>query len=1214
MDSMRFKYFVLVALLLGILSNALAIDFYDGMVENYGTGTTTVGKLWSGCLNDEVYTILEAEVEVVKALPLVYNEWLVSATKTFSSSADAPIWEGVYNSTGGYAPEQGRTIKMLAMGDYNYWEEIPSQISEKTKCFGPGGSLVDCSPLYYRVKELYINTLRNITTDETLKVAYITEFCGAYSPKPEAFMKFIFNSTTSNFVYYYDDEAVYPTRVWYYSGNKTVHTDYNIDYDFSSTWTLDHLYPPVRVELACCSGMYCAPPDPFIRGDIYGCSAGTMKVGGVGTTSNLEFPIVAEMRESNCNYGSQGANTGSVEIDILPLHSRSRTYKQGDLAANSTPFMFIVSPNTCSGLTNVYGCTYAGYTNTTGSEINWGALGTNSTPANWGLIAPVIGCTNNVVGQRYYMIMAPFMAKMKDTLSDPGSLYGTVGRNTAAYLDSGLKSTYVYDSDRFETWMSVYQVSDARAQGGGCYYTSSIGYSNRTNFFDIIGAEPFGGKILSNEVDFTSVCSSDTADYCGTNYLRCDPITKVCVVDTSIDIFSCSDDDKFVYTDSCDVEHSCKTCGDMCNEYSNYITCGDYCIGEAERFECGADNNQYLVTSCGTVLNMNCTSGQCSRGNCVGGVTSTLYTFDYSTAADLGQVSLNITSGSGNTTVSVSTGVTGIANVNLPVGVYNITASKTGYITQIATIAFDTAYRSGCAKVEKGKAYAPCQFGMKTTTAASSSSICIKVEDDIGDPVLGADVNMTLGGVSHVGATGLRGEYYDFDTDSPCAYFDLTNGTVNIAIFMDGYTPLTDSFFVNSGVDYYKTYTMTATGGIDVSGNSENGESSRFLNGKAMVTITPPITGTMEIVRQDVVAYRCGDLGCQTYKPMTFLQPVCTEGRCPQDVGVAFAGMVADRDPINANIDESSRGFLMAAKSIFDIMDIVVKPTCSILHSAFSEGAGFSDPCYAITFGDKILFNPTTSGEVPKSLYIGMNEIPYEVNIEGIGTATAYAIKNFADNSTAVCSQYGIKSKLFVPGGFTRFTTDYLIFAMDSDQYMADFSDRNEYSLTINGVKLEGTRMELKTNGLYRSYLRRGYLSYGWGAGYEASRFVKPITSMRVTAGVPIKLKLDENEVNGDVYAKIKKHNYASIEPGYGDEACQNLALDDSNFKVVTTMSYIIRGDDGNNAVVNAPVEGSASNVDWFAPSRIAVVMMIGGPIIIVGVILVLGLLIIILK
>jgi hypothetical protein len=1209
---MRFKYFVLVALLLGILSNALAIDFYDGMVENYGIGTNTVGEVWSGCFDDEPYTVLEAEVEIVKAVPVTYNEWVVEATKTFTNEDEAPIWDGFYNSTGSFDLKQSMSIKMLAMGDYNYWEEIPSQISVRTKCFGPGGSFVECSPAYYRVKELYIDTLRNITTDENLKVAYLTEFCGAYSPKPEAFIKFVFNDTTGNFVYYYDDEAVYPTRVWYYNTNRTVYTDYGMYIDFDSTWQVTTLAAPGTPQGSDCDIVR------RVTGNVFGCYSGTMKLSSVTATQDMGFPIFAEMRMASCNFAGTGPNSGSLELDVTPMYMRHKIYRIG--TTTGTFYVPKLEALVCGGMQMTHTGESAAYVNLTNSAyigfpIEGNPPSINTTSTSFGL-RNYVGFTcdcSGICSTSRTIYPNPFIIKLKDTMSDMSTINAVYGHGGHTY-NPIIANRWVNpgDNQRMTSWIALFQISSLG--GTDCSYVNTVGFSDESEFFNIIGNETFGGMIQANEVDFNSVCLSDTADYCGTNSLRCDPTTKVCVADVGLDIYSCSDDDKLIYVDECDVEHSCKTCGDMCNEYSNYITCGDYCIGEAERFECGADNNQYLVTSCGTVLNMNCTSGQCSRGNCVGGVTSTLYTFDYSTAADLGQVSLNITSGSGNTTVSVSTGVTGIANVNLPVGVYNITASKTGYITQIATIAFDTAYRSGCAKVEKGKAYAPCQFGMKTTTAASSSSICIKVEDDIGDPVLGADVNMTLGGVSHVGATGLRGEYYDFDTDSPCAYFDLTNGTVNIAIFMDGYTPLTDSFFVNSGVDYYKTYTMTATGGIDVSGNSENGESSRFLNGKAMVTITPPITGTMEIVRQDVVAYRCGDLGCQTYKPMTFLQPVCTEGRCPQDVGVAFAGMVADRDPINANIDESSRGFLMAAKSIFDIMDIVVKPTCSILHSAFSEGAGFSDPCYAITFGDKILFNPTTSGEVPKSLYIGMNEIPYEVNIEGIGTATAYAIKNFADNSTAVCSQYGIKSKLFVPGGFTRFTTDYLIFAMDSDQYMADFSDRNEYSLTINGVKLEGTRMELKTNGLYRSYLRRGYLSYGWGAGYEASRFVKPITSMRVTAGVPIKLKLDENEVNGDVYAKIKKHNYASIEPGYGDEACQNLALDDSNFKVVTTMSYIIRGDDGNNAVVNAPVEGSASNVDWFAPSRIAVVMMIGGPIIIVGVILVLGLLIIILK
>lgn len=975
--------------------------------------------------------------------------------------------------------------------------------------------------------------------------------------------------------------------------------------DFDSTWQVSNFVAPGSSSYFTYTG--------FISGNVFGCYSGTMKLSSVTAAQDMEFPIFAEMRMSACNFAGAGINSGSLELDISPMYIKSKIYKVGSQVG--TYYMPFMAAPMCTGATTATGES-AAYTNfTNGAIIDFPyppPVSVNSTPTSYGLRNFVgIVCSTSCTGAcaPYVLYPNPFISKTKDTLSSMDTITNVYGSGPGANIYPSTANKWVnpLDGDRMTTWISFMKTSVSYS---GQSYTNIVGYTDENEFYNIIGNETFGGKISAIEVDFNSVCSSDTADYCGTNYLRCDPDTDICVADVGIDTFSCSDDDKLIYVDSCDVENSCMTCGGMCTEYSNYITCGDYCIGEAERFECGADNNQYLVTTCGTVLNMNCTSGQCSRGNCVGGVTSVIYTFDYSTAADLGQVSINITSGSGNITSSVSTGVTGLVNVNLPVGVYNITLSKTGYVTQTATIAFDTEYRSGCAKVEQGKAYAPCQFGMKTTAAATSSSICVKVEDDLGDPVLGANVNITLDGVSHVGATGLRGEYYDFDTDSPCAYFDSTNDTANVTVQMDGYSPVTDSFFVNSGVDYYKTYTLTATGGIEVSGNIDNGGSSKFLNGKAIVTITPPITGTMEVVRQDVIAYRCGDIGCQTYKPMTFLQPVCTEGRCPQDVAAVFASQTAGIDPINANLDESSRWSVGIAKSIFDIMDIVVQPVCAIIGS----GNTFSDPCYTITFGDKILFNPTTSGEVSKSLFIGLNEIPYEVNIEGIGTATAYAIKNFADNSTAVCSQYGIKSKLFVPGGFTKFTTDYLIFSVDADQYMADFSDRNEYSLTINGVKLEGTRMSIKTNGLYRSYLRRGYLSYGWGAGYEDSRFVKPITSLRVVAGVPVKLKLDENEVNGDVYAKIKKHNYASIEPGYGDEACQNLALDDSNFKVVTTMSYIIRGDDGNKAVVNAPVEGGASNVDWFAPSRLAIGLMIGGPIVIIGVILVLGLLIIILK
>lgn len=1154
------KFYVLLAMMLCTCGVAIGSSTYIDQCANFNVTTqqctqTILDVAWEDAGGE--YSVVRTTIPVYKQVDTAYND---VGTDIFLYN----IPNGTISFDSLNPEHRVKITQLVGTGSYAYEVEVPFSVdTQYSYCYSDeeGWSDTLCSSSYSNgwLKSTTFYVMSDYPSSPTNFYLYTTSIPqGSVIPFTRLYYS---NQTICNGCVSEYSNNKYPALVQWNLGTMTYKggdyinyewlldfdTDFDLTYGQSGYYTLSYCSSygvgDAGLKASQLFGVTGCNPPSFSNFDT---DPGTY----INSTTHMNVVL------TGCNAFGLGAGTGSLFLDVYPNAIYGELYisssgtptsyfdvyaysaKQfGDCQTTSTTLYTWYTPSNSfngtgqykdytqigfgnnntlymDGATTYYDCDYWNRRQCSGASIIGGIVG-SSPYAGW-------KDTNSVYGQSGVTSRIRFY---------PDSPF--VGGQTIQFYYANAKEY------QFGAWASLKDKAHAYGKEGGKLRVMVPGES--------IGYEACG--------------TDDTPDYCSS--VIYDPVTSKYILSNNYNI-KC-ENGYLGYDNYCGSFVSCQTCGSCvetrdAQDMLTKVMCGTTCMGIPTGFYCGDNNNKYLNTTCGSSLVATCNSGKCENGECVGGVSGAITVVD-TVGNWLGGSNIHLQSETDYYNVTGTTDGNGMLQFNLPADTYDITITKDGFTTVNSVVVVDSTYYSGCSPVSNGRVTGiSCRFTLKSGIEANDTSLRVIVMDETYTPMYGVTVNFTSPTQSFEWATDPYGKYG--------VVFNPANETVNITLNKPGFVPESDSVYLTTGQDLLLTYIMIQVSNITVTGNAGTG--SRFMNGKAILSVTPPITGTMTVLRQDVIAYRCSDSTCTTYKPMTFFQPIWEPGSSPDDKGIS-----------------SKKRF--GSKTLYDLFE----------ESGAKYGALGNVPIYlAVSIASDLVgsssITSTTSPTFTDTNFMGRQTETIDITINGV-VKQVRVIKNFRSNSTHICSMFGDSVNLMYYGGYNSFLTDYVIFDVHYDAYFADILDSNTYSLNVDGAKLDGTRTEIKTNPIFKPYLRRGYPSHSWMRGYELNKFVRTLKAQRVTAGTTMKLTLMESDVVGDIFSRLQKGDHSSVEPTTNDKACASLTLDDSNFKVITYVTMMIDGDDGSKSIVTVPLESRTSNVNWFAPEKIMILGAIAG-------------------
>jgi hypothetical protein len=1109
----------------------------------------------------EEFNVLRTDISVNKQTSIAYSD-IGTDIMLYN------IGEGTVSIDFNNPQHSFKITQAVGAGGYDYEEEVPFSVDTQfAYCYKNDGSgdtvlcrAFDSSGWLHTITLYVVGDYPSSTTHLFL---YTTDQDpDGNSPFPELYQA---NQTLCNgCVSEYSDNK-YPVRIQWDRGLQTYwggdtseyewYLNFDTDFDLTSGDTGYYTY-------GYCSG-YGTKRQMLTASKIFGVSGCTgSSFSNFDSISGNSLNSTAHMSAvlTGCNAFGLGAGTGSLYLDIYPnaIKGFLTVFASGAISNSFELNTFFDGDYTCSA-TNPQ------------TKVYYGSSSMFSTSGEYKNYTSILFADNNTLLTDGYTLRTGCNFLYQDQCGGASVIYGMVGQAPfTGWADINSvygRSGYVIGSDAY-TQMKPYPdnpfpgditipffVANGRENNFGAWSTV-------LDKAESYGQESGGIRILIAGGNLGYTCSAeDDVDYCSA--VVSDPATGNFILTDNYNL-KC-ESGYLGYDNYCGTFVSCQNCGSCIEtrDDENMLTkvmCGTTCMGTPIGYYCNEDNNKYLNTTCGSSLIATCSSGKCENGECVGGVSGAITVVD-TYGNWLSGTNVYLQSETDYFNVTGTTDANGMLRFNLPSDMYDITLTKLGFTTLDATVVVDSSYYAGCSPVYDNKITGTsCRFVLKSGTEANATSLRVIVMDETYTPLSGVTVNFTSPTQSFEGFTDLYGKYI--------ATFDPANETVSITLDKSTFVPESDSVYLTTGQDILLTYTMVQVANITVSGNAGTG--SRFMNGKAILSVTSPITGTMTVLRQDVIAYRCSDSTCTTYKPMTFFQPVWEPGSSPDDKGVS---------------NRKSFG----SKSIYDLF--------ADSNAKYGLLGNIPAAVFVSTVGDLIGGSEIKSSTSPTFVdtnFVGRETETIDITIDG-SVHQVKVMKNFRSNTTYICSMFGDSVNLMYPGGYNSFLTDYVIFDVNYNAYFADVLDSNTYSLDIDGATLIGTRTEIKTNPIFKPYIRRGYPSYSWMRGYEVDKFIRTLKAQRVTAGTTIKLQLMEYDVVGDIVSRLQKGDHSSIEPTANSKACASLTLDDSNFKVITYVTMLIEGDDGSKSIVTVPLESRVSNVNWFAPEKIMILGAIAG-------------------
>jgi len=659
-----------------ILTSAISTDFLHGIVTNYGIGAYQIGEVWTGYSNWQDY-IKEADVNITKNYTAAYNNYVVEAVGAFTNQISAPIWEGSAGGIGEtspsgqyYEPHQ-RNIKVIQQID-GVWQEIPSQISKDTVCFDNMGSAISCSSTYYRVKVLklyYVSNMADLST--SFKVIYQTRPLGS---SPLYFYRFSYDSITGTYLQYNGTESVYTPLIKYTSATQLVNASSNMIIDFASDWKVTSMYAG--------QSTYGTMP---ITGDAFRAYSGTMTINGLPVGYDVNSSVVLEMKMTGANIMSQGSNTGTLYLDIMPTMIRHELQTTTpDVSANDYYLYFdtVTLSGTC---TNGFPCSLNGYTGTTTAFTNKSSesipfvtysttLASNTTSTSFGSSSGSayfdlhFAGTAHEFNQNTPFVILTKSGKKLQTVGQHGfkCSIGACGNGETGdyYSKNYMQATASFSAgDSWVSYISLYQ----KAVTG---YSQIQGFSTREIAYTSLNYEPNGGKIKTF-ITFSPYCITTT-------------YTGNCNSDNMYEWtgLSCLSSNNIGYSDNCGNSYSCLPC-DSCTDNGASFTCDGICIPKYTSSVTCYEGNLKIIDDCGIAYE-NCEYG-CLSGACLTTESVTklqVYVNDPVNSTVVSGAIVNLHGAITGFDKNLTTNFDGLVTFYVPSTVcYSVYASKLGYIT-----------------------------------------------------------------------------------------------------------------------------------------------------------------------------------------------------------------------------------------------------------------------------------------------------------------------------------------------------------------------------------------------------------------------------------------------------------------------------------------------------------------------------------------------------
>jgi hypothetical protein len=847
---MKLKMLLPFALIL--ISSLAAVSFYEGIVENYGLGNSKVGEVWTGQSNYKNY-VKEATFTVTRKASQSYIDFPIEIVSQFPDAITAPVWGGI--TAGGVISftEQMRFKVLKETSDV--WNEVPFQISYKTKCYvGLGPNEADCSVTNFRVSLLDLYFLDNITTDtQQYKISYMTSAGNPY--------RFIYNETSGN--YYYTTDS-FPARVSFsVSPKKIMVPEINENVTFDSSWNFNGMYAGTYTNTAQNTDT------AYIDTDFIGCSSGAFKIFGITPINDVNAPIIIETSKTGCNYLGKGLNTGYYMMDFFPYYKYAHIYSTSD-AAESNAYLInlyvdaYVSQSACGSGTGGTTTQASNYLNTSLAMVNFAVGTSDSYNTTSSLYAGTLGIGESGKGGAQTcqaMSISPYTYIIKQGLSSSGIFLNSTGYysdSTSASTwwskhKSSVKHNTIGDNENFVVWIGVYPVSYS---GPYATYSQTKGLTPSA-FHAITQAETYGGKISRyiSYGSYSTPCTATVNEGQGCDQLKNELEEtngtyysysgELYTTDNQIHL-TCGDDNSLGYTDSCGDWHLCTAPCTQCITSTSFLVCSDSCWYIPRAPYCGDDHNSYVFDGCSEAYRMvDCAGLGCDQGVCINANKAAKVTVDvfeessnvHDTAdkpvvdATVHFFGTNMYGDSYNTTcISGSTCIDKL----LSPGTWIVYAEKTNYTTGCTSIIENSGkqnvnYGDGtnCSITVNSGAEYSFKIGIRNVnTNPNSTMILVNVLPPINgaDPIWNANVTMNYNGASYIS---------QFTTQAGQTVFtqNLTSRQICFNVTSTGYTTLSN-FCTSVNIGTRNTVTLFMDIASDISiyaGVAGLGETRRII-------------------------------------------------------------------------------------------------------------------------------------------------------------------------------------------------------------------------------------------------------------------------------------------------------------------------------------------------------------------------------------------------